>query len=178
MHATAGESTMDIELHEVHEFGALGELGVSPGAVDSAHATADENKGIVELHEVNESDLSKAEAAVAAATAGESEGNIRLFEVLESDFPSLPNSSHSLNSRLGSLSSACARCPLCCCCSCTCLPWFFISCCVCCCCTCACFDPARCSQFRWYWWPLACAETGTRRVKGGVLGPAEDLRPV
>ena len=61
------------------------------------------------MHEVNESDLSKAEAAVAAATAGESEGNIRLFEVLESDFPPLPNSSHSLHSFLGSLSSACAR---------------------------------------------------------------------
>ena len=86
----------------------------------------------------------EADAAIVAATAGESEGIIRLLEVIESDFPPLLNSSHSPNSRLGSLSSACARsvARLCCCCSCTCLPWFFISCCVCCCCTCACFDPA------------------------------------
>ena len=51
--------------------------------------------------------LRQAEAAVAAATAGESEGNTGLLEVIESDFPSLPNSSHSPNSRLGSLSSEC-----------------------------------------------------------------------
>ena len=44
------------------------------------------------------------------------------------------------------------------CCFCTCLPWFFVSCCVCCCCTYACFDLAWCTKFRWYSWPLACAE--------------------
>ena len=37
----------------------LGDVGVSPGAVDSSYATADESKGIVELREVNESELSK-----------------------------------------------------------------------------------------------------------------------
>ena len=73
-------------------------------------ATAGENKGIVGLHEINESDCFRAEAAVAAATAGESEGTIRLLEVFESDFPSLPNSSRAHNSFRGSLSSACARC--------------------------------------------------------------------
>ena len=198
-HASAGESTMDIELHVVHEFGALGELGVSPGAVDSAHATADENKGIVELHEVNESDFSKADAAVAAATAGESVGNIGLLEVLESDFPSLPNSSHSLNSRLGSLSSACARRVA----------------------RCVAAAPARvclgssspavsaavahahasilhdarnsggtggllpvqrstscCLDNSWSDTVRVQGPTGTRRVKGGVSGRVEDLRPV
>ena len=158
---------------------ALGELGVSPGAVDSAHATADESKGIVELHEVNESDFSKAEAAVAAATAGESEGNTGLPEVIESDFPSLPNSSHSPNSRLGSLSSACARRVA----------------------RCVAAAPARVCLGSSSSVSAAVAHahasilhgacinscsdtvrlqgpTGTRRVKGVVSGPAEDLRPV
>ena len=199
--ATAVESTMDIELQEGHEFGAIGELGVSPGADDSAHATSDDFKGIFELHEVNESDLSKAEAAVAAATAGESEGegNIRLFEVLESDFPPLPNSSHSLNSRLGSMSYACAR---------------RVACCVAAAPAHVCLGSSSpavsvavahahasilhgvrnssgtarlmlvqrstsyCLVNSWSDTVRVQGPTGTKRVKGGGSGPAEDLRPV
>ena len=86
------------------------------------------------------------DGAIVTATAGEREGIIRLHKFTESDFPPLLNSSLSLNSRPGSLLSACARsvarrvaaAPA------RVLLWFFISCCVCCCCTCACFDPARC----------------------------------
>ena len=144
------------------------------------HATADESKGIVGFHEVNESDCFRAEAAVAAATAGESEGTIRLLEVFESDFPPLPNSSHSPNSRHGSLSSACARRVA----------------------RCVAAAPARvclgssspalsaavahahasilhgaCIN-SWSDTVRLQGPTGTRRVKGGVSGPAEDLRPV
>ena len=57
---------------------------------------------------------------------------------------------------------------------------------VCCCwCTCAWHTHERCSEFRRFWWLVVhakdvCSEgpTGRRRVKGGVSGPAEDLRPV
>ena len=48
-------------------------------------------------------------ARTACETAGESEGNIGFFEVIESDFSTLPNSVHSSDSCLGSLSSACAH---------------------------------------------------------------------
>ena len=48
-------------------------------------------------------------ARIACETAGEGEGNIGFLEVIESDLSALPNSLHSSNSCLGSLSSACAR---------------------------------------------------------------------
>ena len=80
-HATAGESTKVVELHEVHEsegFNAQAQKSccVSGAAETAAVATAGESKGIVGLHEVNESDRFGTDAAVAAATAGESEGII------------------------------------------------------------------------------------------------------
>ena len=132
---------------------------VSPLEQPTPHATTDDSKGIVELSEVNESEFSeKARAAGAAATAGVSEGITGLLEVTESEFPSLSNSVHSSNPCLGSSTSACVSCCLCCC-FCSCLPCCVIFCGVCCCCTRgACVDPARCTQFRWYWWTLACAE--------------------
>ena len=175
----------------------LGDVGVSPGAVDSSYATADESKGIVELRAVNESELSKyVSTAGAAATAGESGGNTGLLEVIESDFPSLPNSSHSLNSCLRSSRSACARdaravvsarvCPV----ASSSAEFAAVahahasilhgarnpggtggllpvqrS-------TSYCLDNSWSDTFR------VQGPTGTRRVKGGVSGPAEDLRPV
>ena len=116
----------------------------------------------------------------ACETAGVSEGNIGFLEVIESDFSPLPNSVHSSNSCLGSLSSACAR-------------------------RVACFAaPASprvclgssslavsaavahahtsilhdaCSN-SWSDTVRVKGPTGRRSSKGGVSGPAEDLRPV
>ena len=125
--------------------------GPSEGA-ETALVSASESKRITELLEMAEPGRSSELAVVTtsaeacgvvpadrAATAGESQRIIELRKRYESDFPSL-------NSSLGSLSSACARCV-----ALTTAPasarvcrGFFISCCVCCCCTYACFDPACC----------------------------------
>ena len=92
-HATAGESTMDIELHEVHEserVDAQAQKSCGGFRADETAALATAGSG-------------------AHATARESKGIIGLHEVSESDVHSLQNSSHSPNSCFGSSSSACAR---------------------------------------------------------------------
>ena len=159
---------------------SAGYEGSGETVFETAHATADENKGIVELHEVNESDRFRTDAAVAAATAGESEGTIKLLEVFESEFPPLPNSSHAHNSCLRLSTSACARV--------SCLAG-----------ACAGAAARVCpvssssavsavaharattlhgAHNSWSDTVRVQGPTGTRRVKGGVSGPAEDLRPV
>ena len=172
--ATAGESKGIDELLEVNESDCF-----RTDAADAA-ATADVSKDIIGLHAVDESDCFMAEAAVAAATPGESEGNIRLHGVTESEFPPLPNSSHAHNSCLGLSTSACARA--------SCLAG-------------ACAGAAarvcpvssssavsavvhahattlHSAHNSWSDTVRVQGPTGTRRVKGGVYGPAEDLRPV
>ena len=126
-HPTAGESTMDIELHEVHE----------SERVDSQAQKSCGGFGAAET----------AALATAGSGAHATEGIIGLHEVSETDFPSLPNSSQSPNSCFGSSSSACARrVARVACCWCVLLVFASVSsflCGVCCCCTCACVDPAR-----------------------------------
>ena len=184
-HATAGESTKFVELHEVHESEVLNAQAQkfcsgSGAAETAALATAGESKGIVGLREVNESDRFGTDAVVAAATAGESEGTIRLLEVFESEFPPLPNSSHAHNSCLRLSTSACARA--------SCLAG-----------ACAGAAARVCpvssssavsavahahpstlhgAHNSWSDTVRVQGPTGTRRVKGGISGSAEDLRPV
>ena len=170
--------------------------------LEDQHASACESKETIGLHEVvattaggrglletSEPDFSKNLADCAAsswrscsahATACEREGIIRLHKFIESDFPPLLNSSLSLNSRPGSLSSACARSVA----------------------RCVAAAPARvCSGSSspavsaavahthasilhgalvnsWSDTVRLHGPTGTRRVKGGVSSLAEDLRPV
>ena len=144
--------------------------------------TAGEMKGIIGLPEGVESDSSKHLAeitapefvAVMGATAGESEGIIGSSRLSESEYPSLNSS------RLGSLSSACARrvarsaataaARVC----------------------LGSSSPAVSAAVArahaptlhdalsnsWSDTVRVQGPTGTRRVKGGVSGPAEDLRPV
>ena len=119
-------------------------------------------------------------AAVWTATAGERERIIRLHEVTESDFPPLLCSSQSPNSCPGSWSSACARsvarrvataparvCPG--------SSFSAVS---------AAVAHAHASVLHgasvnsWSDTVRLHGPTGTRRVKGGVSRPAEDLRPV
>ena len=143
---------------------------------ETAHATAVESKRFNRLLEVTEPVVTctanAASAVVAKATAGESKGIIGLSRFSESEFPSLNSS------RLGSLSSACAR-------------------------RFACSAPAVSARVcpvssssavsavahahastlhgahnSWSDTVRVQGPTGTRRVKGGVSGPAEDLRPV
>ena len=151
-----------IALHEVHALSTPGE------------------KGIIGLQEVNESDRFGNDAAFAAATAGESEGIIRLLEVSESEFPPLPNSSHARNSCLRLSTSACARAS---------------------CFAGACAGAAarvcpvssssavsavvhahattlHSAHNSWTDTGRVQGPTGRRCTKGGVSGPAEDLRPV
>ena len=120
------------------------------------------------------------DAAVRTATAGDSERIIRLHEVSESDFPPLLRSSQSPNSCPGSWSSACARsvarrvaaaparvCPG--------SSSSAVS---------AAVAHAHASVLHgasvnsWSDTVRLHGPTGTRRVKGGVSRPAEDLRPV
>ena len=120
------------------------------------------------------------DAAVQTATAGESERIIRLHEVSVSDFPPLLRSSQSPNSCLGSWSSACARsvarrvaaaparvCPG--------SSSSAVS---------AAVAHAHASVLHgasvnsWSDTVRLHGPTCTRRVKGGVSRPAEDLRPV
>ena len=120
------------------------------------------------------------DAAVLTATAGESERIIRLHEVSVSDFPPLLRSSQSPNSCLGSWSSACARsvarrvaaapARVC--------PGSSSS------AASAAVAHAHASVLHgasvnsWSDTVRLHAPTCTRRVKGGVSRPAEDLRPV
>ena len=120
------------------------------------------------------------DAAVRTAAAGDSERIIRLHEVSESDFPPLLRSSQSPNSCPGSWSSACARsvarrvaaaparvCPG--------SSSSAVS---------AAVAHAHASVLHgasvnsWSDMVRLHGPTGTRRVKGGVSRPAEDLRPV
>ena len=179
VYATAGESTKIVELHEVHESGGKSRC-VSGAAESAAVLAAGESKGIFGLHEVNETDRMGTVDAVAAANAGESEGIIRLLEVFESDFPPLPNSSHAHNSCLRLSTSACAR-----------ASWSAAA--------CAgvaarvCPVSSSSAEFAvvhahattlhsahnsWTDTGRVTGPTGTRRVKGGVSSPVEDLRPV
>ena len=117
----------------------------------------------------------------AHATASESKGIIGLLERNESDFPS---HSSSVNSCLGLSTSACARVSR------VARAVALAG---------VCFGPSSSAesaavvhahattlrtQFRWYWWPLACAEVyqlllgrvwRRKGTKGGVSSPAEDL---
>ena len=90
-HASAGESTKVVELHEDHESEvvvaqAQKSCSASGAAETVALAIAGENKGIVGLHEVNESDRFGTDAAFAAATAGESEGSLDCSKSLSLSF--------------------------------------------------------------------------------------------
>ena len=142
---------------------------------ETAHATAVESKRINGLLEVTEPVVNcaanAARTVVAKATAGESKGIIGLSRFSASEFSSLNSS------RLGSLSSACAR-------------------------RFACSAPSAarvCSvssssavsavahahastlhgaHNSWSDTVRVQGPTGTRRVKGGGSGVAEDLRPV
>ena len=115
----------------------------------------------------------------AHATASENKGIIGLLEVSESDFPSLQNSSHSPTLRLGSSSSACARVSRAACAGAS---------------ACVCPVGSSSAEFAaiahahasilhgarnsWSDTVRVQGPTGTKRVKGGFSGPAEDLRPV
>ena len=168
---------------------ALGQRGYF--GAETAHVTAVESERINGLLEGSESDFSKnlaestaadesadspgrVRSSAAHATAGESKGIVGSFQLSESEFPSLNSS------RLGSLSSACARrfacsataaavrvCPG--------SSSLAVS---------AAVARAHASTLHdacsnsWSDTVRVTGPTGTRRVKGGVSGPAEDLRPV
>ena len=137
-------------------------------------------KGIIGLQEVNESDRFGNDAAFEAATAGESEGIIRLLEVSESEFPPLPSSSHAHNSCLRLSTSACARsssfagacagaaarvCPV----SSSSAVSAVVH---------AHAATLHSAHNSWTDTGRVQGPTGRRCTKGGVSGPAEDLRPV
>ena len=159
---------------------AVREYGLSRCASDEACGVGDGTLvgGLKRSKAVEGAD--EPDAAIWTATAGEREGIIRLHEVTESDFPPLLRSSQSPDSRPGSLSSACARsvarrvaaaparvCP-------------------------GSSSPAVSAAVAhahasilhgalvnsWSDTVRLHGPTGTRRVKGGVSSPAEDLRPV
>ena len=131
------------------------------------------------LLEVGESVSTKTEAAGAPATAGVSEGIFGLLEGTESDSPSLPNSLHSSNSCLWSSTSACARLPRAACAFASARVCLVVS---------SSAEFAAVAQAHasilqgarnsWSDTNGVQGPTGARRVKGGVSGPAEDLRPV
>ena len=162
---------------------SLGRRGHS--GAETVLAIAVENERINGLLEGSESDFSKnladesadspgrVRSSAAHATAGESKGIVGSFQPSESEFPSL-------NSSLGSLSSASARrfacsataaaarvCPG--------SSSLAVS---------AAVARAHASTLHdacsnsWSDTVRVTGPTGTRRVKGGVSGPAEDLRPV
>ena len=163
---------------------SLGRRGHS--GAETVLAIAVEDERINGLLEGSESDFSKnladesadspgrVRSSAAHATAGESKGIVGSFQPSESEFPSL-------NSSLGSLSSACTRhvacrvaaaaaarvCPG--------SSSLAVS---------AAVARAHASTLHdscstsWSDTVRVTGSTGTRRVKGGVSGPAEDLRPV
>ena len=179
VHATAGESTKIVKLHEVHE--SEGKSCCVSGAAETAAVpAAGESKGIFGLHGVNETGRMGTVAAVAAANAGESEGIIRLLEVFESDFPPLRNSSHAHNSCLRLSTSACAR-----------ASWSAAACAGVAARVCPVSSSSAVSAVvhahattlhsahnSWTDTGRVKGPTGRRCTKGGVSGPAEDLRPV
>ena len=175
-HATADENKGIVGLHEVNESGSF----MTEAVVVSA--TAGESKGLDELLEVNESDCFRTDAADTAAPAGVRKDIVGLHVVDESDeseFPPLPNSSHAHNSCLRLSTSACARAS---------------------CFAGACAGAARVcpvssssavsavvhahattlhgAHNSWSDTGRVKGPTGRRCTKGGVSGPAEDLRPV
>ena len=130
--ATADENKGIVGLHAVNESGSVRSKAVVVTAAAGVHkgldellvvnesdcfstdvagmtATASVGSDIVGLQAVDESGRFGSDADFAVATAGKSERIIRLHEVSESEFPPLPNSSHAHNSCLRLSTSACAR---------------------------------------------------------------------
>ena len=154
---------------------------VVSGGAQTAHATAGESKEVIELHEVHESEVLDAQAQklcigsgaaemAAHATAGESQRIIGLRERCESDFPYL-NSSRCLGvvacARLpavpgvSAFASSCASAPV----------SFAVV-------AHARSTPMHVARNSWSDTGRVKGPRGRKRVKGGVSGPAEDLRPV